>query len=118
MNSTTGSNAGPSLTKWTCCCLLMISPLLLLATGMTLSWWIPGLFAWTSAGIYFFGVRTPVGVRIVGILLLTIASLAWAYGLLSSEDWSLISVYLFYPLLTIVAIGAALTDTIYLARKR
>lgn len=106
------------LMKWVSSASLAVSPLILLAMGMEGVWWIPGVFAWPAVVVYVAAVRTHVGIWVAGILLLAIASYAWGVGLLGEEEFSLLAVYLFYPYLAVVAVGAALTDFMYRTIRR
>lgn len=107
-----------ALLKGICAALIAVSPFALLAIGMNLSWWIPGLFAWPAALIYYLGVRTTRVIRIAGVLLLTVVTGAWVYSFASNQDWSLLAVYFVYPLLTIVATLATLIDVVVRTRER
>lgn len=110
MRNDAGSPTGSALFKIVSSALIAASPLLLLAFGMTWSWWIPGSFAWLAVIIYYGGVQTERGIWIAGTTLLTLATAIWLYALSIDHEGAILGVYFFYPLLTVVAAGSAVVD--------
>lgn len=117
MNSDTERPGASAPFKVISSALIAASPLLLLAIGMVLTWWIPAVFAWLAVGIYYGGVRTQRGTWVTGTILLTLALAIWTYVVFRDHEAAVLGVYFFYPLLTIVAAGAAIIDTMGRSRN-